>query len=101
MCWYVSRKEIAPALAHLDTMIIEPDRMRATLVWRTTVPVEPEVRVLEARLIRRCASECINPQRAALPPPHYTEYKLKLLEDGLGDRPSHTVAQPTKLPIAA
>jgi hypothetical protein len=44
------RGDIATAPAHLDTLIIEPDQMRATLVWRATIPVEPEVRVLESHL---------------------------------------------------
>jgi hypothetical protein len=43
--------EIAPAPANLDTLVIEPDNMRVSIVWRTTVPAAPEIRVLESRLI--------------------------------------------------
>jgi len=45
--------DIGPAPAHLDTLIIDPDKRLVTLAWRTTVAVDPEVRVLEARLIRK------------------------------------------------
>lgn len=41
--------EIVPAL--LDTLIIEPDQMQATLVWRATLPVDSGVKRLEARLL--------------------------------------------------
>lgn len=37
------------AQALLDTLFIEPERMKATLVWRATVKSEPEVRMLEIR----------------------------------------------------
>jgi len=45
--------DIGPAPARMDTLIIDPDKRLVTLVWRTTVAIEPEVRVLEARLIRK------------------------------------------------
>lgn len=45
--------EIQEAPAHLDTVFIEPDQEKVALVWRATIPTEPEVRVLEARMILR------------------------------------------------
>lgn len=39
--------------AQLDTLIIDPDRQQITCVWRAIVGVEPEVRVLEARMLQK------------------------------------------------
>jgi hypothetical protein len=44
---------LAPAPAHLDTVFIEPDAGRVSLVWRATILSEPPVRVLEARMMTR------------------------------------------------
>lgn len=41
---------ILPFLAELDTLVIEPDALRVTLVWRALLPVALDVRLLEARL---------------------------------------------------
>jgi len=42
---------IEPARLELDTLVIEPDERKVSCVWRLRLPVEPAVRVLEARLI--------------------------------------------------
>jgi len=41
--------EIVPAM--LDTLIIEPDDRRASLIWRATVPADGDLETLAARLI--------------------------------------------------
>lgn len=54
--YVLSRREdgqIAMAPAKLDTLIIEPDANKASIVWRASVAVEPKVRLLEARLIQK------------------------------------------------
>ena len=40
-----------PARLELDTLVIEPDERKVSCVYRLRLPVEPAVRVLEARLI--------------------------------------------------
>lgn len=45
--------EIKEAKANLDTVFIEPDAKQVSLVWRSTILSEPEVRVTEARMILR------------------------------------------------
>jgi hypothetical protein len=42
--------EINEVKSFLDTVFIEPDYRRASLVWRTRIPTEPEVRVMESRI---------------------------------------------------
>jgi len=42
---------IVPARLELDTLVIEPDERKVSCVYRLRLPVEPAVRVLEARLI--------------------------------------------------
>ena len=44
---------IVPARLELDTLVIEPDERKVSCVYRLRLPVEPAVRVLEARLIFR------------------------------------------------
>jgi hypothetical protein len=46
---YAEQQEpvIIPGL--LDTLIIEPDDMRASLVWRATVPIDSDIKSLEAQ----------------------------------------------------
>jgi hypothetical protein len=44
-------EELIPA--RIDTVIIEPDTMQASLVWRALIPVSPELLSLEARMIFR------------------------------------------------
>ena len=48
---YARQEELQTIPALLDTLIIEPDEMRASLVWRSTVTVDPDLESLEARLI--------------------------------------------------
>ena len=48
---FAEQEEPASIPAFLDTLMIEPDDMRVTLVWRATVPVEAVPEALEARLI--------------------------------------------------
>jgi len=43
--------QIGELAAHLDTLLIEPEERRLSCVWRATLAREPEVRVLEARLL--------------------------------------------------
>ena len=43
--------QIGELSSQLDTLIVEPDKRRLSCVWRATLDVEPEVRVLEARLL--------------------------------------------------
>lgn len=45
--------EIRIARAHLDTLIIEPDKRQVHMTYRATLPIHPLVRLLEARLIRK------------------------------------------------
>jgi hypothetical protein len=45
-----TKGEIHEKRSRLDTVFIEPDKRRIRLVWRTVVPSEPDVRVLEARI---------------------------------------------------
>ena len=42
---------IVPARLEIDTLVIEPDEKKMSCVYRLRLPVEPAVRVLEARLI--------------------------------------------------
>jgi len=42
---------IVPARLELDTLMIEPDEKKVSCVWRLRLPLEPAVRVLEARFI--------------------------------------------------
>lgn len=42
---------IVPELLRLDTLVIEPDERRVSCVYRLRLPLEPAVRVLEARLM--------------------------------------------------
>lgn len=39
---------ILPVAANLDTLIIEPDAMKVSLVWRAVIPTIPEVAIVEA-----------------------------------------------------
>lgn len=39
--------------SRLDTVLIDPDRREVSCVWRATVAKEPDVRVLEMRMIER------------------------------------------------
>lgn len=39
---------ILPVPANLDTLIIEPDAMKVSLVWRAVIPTIPEVAIVEA-----------------------------------------------------
>ncbi|HPV48406.1 MAG TPA: DUF2169 domain-containing protein [Smithellaceae bacterium] len=41
------------ASAYLDTVFIDPEKEQVGLVWRSTILTEPEVCVLEARMIMR------------------------------------------------
>jgi len=43
--------QIGELSAQLDTLLIEPEERRLSCVWRATLDMEPEVRVLEARLL--------------------------------------------------
>ena len=43
--------ESVPVPAFLDTLIIEPDDLRATMVWRSTIPVEANPEKIEARIV--------------------------------------------------
>jgi hypothetical protein len=45
--------ETIDAKANLDTVFIEPDKRKVTLVWRTIVHSDPEVGIMEARMIMR------------------------------------------------
>ncbi len=45
--------EIKEARANLDTVFIEPEKEQVSLVWRFSIRTEPEVRVLESRMILR------------------------------------------------
>lgn len=51
--------EIKEAPAYLDTVFVEPEKNQVSLVWRTTVLTEPEVRELEARMILRQDKEAM------------------------------------------
>lgn len=51
--------EIKSAKANLDTVFIAPEKKQVGLVWRTTVLAEPEVRVLEARMVLRQDKEAM------------------------------------------
>jgi hypothetical protein len=42
---------MAPTQAELDTLVIEPDEKKVSCVYRLLLPLEPAVRLLEARLI--------------------------------------------------
>lgn len=42
--------DVKAARANLDTLFIEPDERRVSLVWRATILAEPTVRTLESRL---------------------------------------------------
>ena len=42
---------IVPTQAEFDTLVIEPDEKKVSCVYRLRLPVEPAVRVLEARFI--------------------------------------------------
>lgn len=48
---YAMEQESEIVTAVLDTMIVEPDDLRATLVWRATLPADPDLQSLEARLV--------------------------------------------------
>jgi hypothetical protein len=37
--------------AKLDTLLIEPDSMKVSMVWRTVIPTPPELAVAEIRLM--------------------------------------------------
>jgi hypothetical protein len=39
-----------PVSALLDTLIIEPDSMKVSLVWRAVLPIHPNIAVVDARL---------------------------------------------------
>lgn len=51
--------EINEAKSNLDTVFIEPDKRRVSLVWRATVHSAPEVRVMEARMITHDETESL------------------------------------------
>ena len=55
--------QMTPIAASLDTIIIEPEAGKVSCVYRLLIPVEPAVRVLEARLIVND-----NPQRVPATP---------------------------------
>ncbi len=40
-----------PMAVSLDTLVIEPEERRVSCVYRILLPLEPEIRILEARLI--------------------------------------------------
>lgn len=45
--------EVSPAVLNLDTLHLDPEQRTLVLVWRGILPLEPGVRVLEARLVAR------------------------------------------------
>jgi hypothetical protein len=47
---------IIPAPLHLDTLLIDTDRMQVNIVHRLLIAVQPKIRVLEARLLTK--SQC-------------------------------------------
>lgn len=49
--------EMVPLPMNLDTLNLDVEGRRLVLVWRQVVPVEPEVPVLEARMVRAEAKE--------------------------------------------
>lgn len=51
--------------AKLDTLIIEPEERTVTCVWRAVMGIEPEVRVLEARMIAHQDIESLRHAEAA------------------------------------
>ena len=53
---------MVPTQAELDTLVIEPDEKKVSCVYRLLLPMEPAVRVLEARLIFK-ESEAVNDDR--------------------------------------
>jgi hypothetical protein len=61
--------QIGELSAQLDTLIIEPDQRRLSCVWRATLDVEPEVRVLEARLLLKPQVDAFIAQAERHPPP--------------------------------
>lgn len=49
--------EMVPTPMNLDTLLIEPDERRVSFVWRLRIATEPEIRVLEARLVMNDKTE--------------------------------------------
>lgn len=45
--------DMIPTPMNIDTLLIEPDERRVTMVWRLRIQEEPEIRVLEARLVKK------------------------------------------------
>lgn len=54
--------EIIEAKSNLDTVFIEPDKRRVSLVWRTWVLSVPEVRAMEARMFLPGETEPLMPE---------------------------------------
>ncbi len=61
--------QIGELSARLDTLIIEPEQRRLSCVWRATLDVEPEVRVLEARLLLKPEVDTLIARAEQQPPP--------------------------------
>ena len=45
--------ELAILPLNLDTVVLEPESRTLALVWRLALPLEPPLRVLEARIVLR------------------------------------------------
>jgi hypothetical protein len=50
--------------AQLDTLIVDPQAQRVSCVWRATLAQQPEVRVLEARMLKKHQVEHFKQQAA-------------------------------------
>ncbi len=61
--------QIGELSTQLDTLIIDPEQRRLSCVWRATLDVEPEVRVLEARLLLKPEVDAFIAQAEQHPPP--------------------------------
>ena len=55
---------IGELAARLDTVLIEPEQRQLTCVWRATIGQQPEVRVLEARMLQRSQVESLRRRQA-------------------------------------
>jgi len=59
---------IGELTARLDTLLLAPDQQRVTCVWRATAATQPQVRVLEVRMLTRAEvdafAQSVHPSQA-------------------------------------